>query len=112
MADELFDRVIADAARKREARREAKRAYLRAWRKANPDYFPAYRKAHPDYDRAPHAADSEAAIYAGRDVVGHILVRSGQITATDANGRRLGTYATDKLAMAAIIANARSGRTP
>jgi hypothetical protein len=34
MADELFDRVIADAASKREARL----AYDRAWREAHPDY--------------------------------------------------------------------------
>jgi hypothetical protein len=58
----LFDRVIADAARKR----EAKLASDRAWREAHPDYDRAYREknreaqracdrkwreAHPDYDR-------------------------------------------------------------
>jgi hypothetical protein len=52
-------------------------------------------------------ADSESAIYQDRDVVGHILVRAGKITATDASGRKLGVYPTDRAAMSAIIAKAR-----
>jgi hypothetical protein len=55
MADELFDQVIADAARKREARREARLAHAREWyrknREAKRARDRAWREAHPDYDR-------------------------------------------------------------
>jgi hypothetical protein len=66
MADELFDQVIADAARKREARRaydrayreknrEARLAYAREWyrknREAKRARDRAWREAHPDYER-------------------------------------------------------------
>ena len=40
---------------------------------------------------------SESTVYAGRDAVGSILVvRKGQVTATDAAGKRLGTFKTDR----------------
>jgi hypothetical protein len=54
--------------------------------------------------RTRHApdADSESAIYIGSAVVGHILVHNGVVTATDATGRHLGDFKSDKLAMAAI----------
>ena len=53
---------------------------------------------------APHAAASESTIYQGRDVVGSILVvQKGRVTATDATGKRLGTFKTDREAMAALL---------
>jgi hypothetical protein len=53
----------------------------------------------------PHAAASESAVYLGREAVGSILVvRKGQVTALDAAGKRLGTFGTDREAMAAILA--------
>jgi hypothetical protein len=63
--------------------------------------------------RTRHAADSESQVYAGRHIAGSILVRAGKITATDADGKLLGVFGTDKLAMAAILDAARSnvGRT-
>jgi hypothetical protein len=59
----------------------------------------------------PQAVAAESVVYLGRDVVGSILVvRKGQVTATDANGKRLGTFKTDREAMAAILAAARAER--
>ena len=59
----------------------------------------------------PHAA-SESAIYAGRELAGTVIVqRKGRVTATDASGKCIGTFATDRAAMAAIHAAARSRRT-
>ncbi len=53
------------------------------------------------------AETSESTVYAGRDVVGSILVvRKGRVTATDASGKRLGVYRTDREAMAAILTSA------
>jgi hypothetical protein len=58
---------------------------------------------------APHAEAST--VYLGRAVAGSILVvRKGQVTATDAAGKRLGVYRTDREAMAAILAAARAVR--
>jgi hypothetical protein len=57
--------------------------------------------------RRKEATDSESQIYAGNVVLGTILVKQGRITATDAAGAKLGTFASDKAAMAAIIAAAR-----
>jgi hypothetical protein len=71
MADELFDQVIADAARKREARREARRAYDRAYREKNREaklaYARAYREAHPDYERAYREKNREARLAYARE---------------------------------------------
>jgi hypothetical protein len=47
-------------------------------------------------------ADSESAIYDGNLAIGSILVRNGKVTATNAAGKKLGTFKSDKLAMAAI----------
>jgi len=52
-------------------------------------------------------ADSESSIYLGRHAVGNVIVRDGQVTATDANGNRFGVYKTGRQAMAAIIAAAK-----
>ena len=53
------------------------------------------------------AETSKSTVYAGRDVVGSILVvRKGRVTATDASGKRLGVYRTDREAMAAILTSA------
>jgi hypothetical protein len=47
-------------------------------------------------------------IYLGRAAVGSILVvRKGEVMATDASGKRLGVYPTDREAMAAILDKAR-----
>jgi hypothetical protein len=52
-----------------------------------------------------------SAVYAGRDAIGSILVvKKGQVTALDANGKRLGTFRTDREAMAAILTAARAAR--
>jgi hypothetical protein len=60
---------------------------------------------------APHAQASESAVYLGRDLAGSILVvRKGQVTATDAAGKRLGTFKTDREAMGAVLAAARAVR--
>jgi len=60
---------------------------------------------------ARYAAASESTVYVGRDAVGSILVvRKGQVTATDAAGKRLGVYRSDREAMAAILAAARAMR--
>ena len=60
---------------------------------------------------APHEAASESTIYAGRDAVGSILVlQKGRVTATDATGKRLGTFKTDREAMAALLTAARQAR--
>jgi len=54
------------------------------------------------------AEASESTVYAGRDAVGSILVvRKGRVTATDASGKRLGVYRTDREAMTAILRKAR-----
>ena len=56
----------------------------------------------------PHAAASESTVYLGRDAVGSIIVvRKGRVTALDAAGKRLGTFKTDREAMAAILHKAR-----
>jgi len=57
----------------------------------------------------PHAEAST--IYLDRDAVGTVLVvRKGQVLATDAAGKRLGTFRTDAEAMRAILAAARAVR--
>ena len=57
------------------------------------------------------AKASESAVYLGRDLAGSILVlRKGQVTATDAAGKRLGTFKTDREAMTAILTAARAAR--
>jgi hypothetical protein len=60
---------------------------------------------------APHAA-SESSIYSGRELAGTVVVeRKGRVMtalALDATGKRLGTFATGRAAMAAILAAARS----
>jgi len=59
----------------------------------------------------PHAQTSESVIYLGRVAVGSILVvRKGQVTATDASGKRLGTFRSDREAMTAILNAARAVR--
>ena len=56
----------------------------------------------------PHAATSESTVYLGRDAIGSIIVvGKGQVIATDAAGKRLGTFKTDREAMAAILDKAR-----
>ena len=66
----------------------------------------AHRKNAP-----PHAVAAESVVYLGRDAVGSILVvRKGQVTATDAAGRRIGVYRTDREAMTAILTAARKAR--
>ncbi len=56
----------------------------------------------------PQAPALESAVYLGRAVAGSILVvRKGQVIATDAAGKRLGIFQTDREAMAAILRAAR-----
>jgi len=58
---------------------------------------------------APHAEAST--VYLGRDAVGSILVvQKGRVTATDAAGKRLGVYRTDREAMTAILTAARAAQ--
>jgi hypothetical protein len=58
---------------------------------------------------APHAQASESAVYLGRDLAGSILVvRKGRVTATDAAGKRLGTFKSDREAMRAVLDAARA----
>jgi len=64
---------------------------------------------------APRAEASESAsestIYLDRDVAGSILVvQRGRVTATDAAGKLLGTFKTDREAMAEILAAAQKAR--
>ena len=60
---------------------------------------------------APHTAAPESSVYLGRDAVGSILIaQKGQVTATDAAGRRIGTFKTDREAMTAILAAAREAK--
>jgi hypothetical protein len=59
---------------------------------------------------APHARASESTIYLDRDAVGSIIIAKGVVTATDAADRRLGTFRTDREAMAAILTAAREAR--
>ena len=50
-------------------------------------------------------------IYLDRDVAGTVMVeRKGRVTATDAAGKRLGTFETDREAMRAILTAARAAR--
>ena len=57
---------------------------------------------------APHAEASESTIYLDRDAVGTVILeRKGRVAATDAAGKRLGTFKTDREAMAAILHKAR-----
>ena len=52
-----------------------------------------------------------SAVYAGRDAVGTVIVeRKGRVTALDAAGKRLGTFKTDREAMATILTAARAAR--
>jgi hypothetical protein len=52
----------------------------------------------------PQPAAAESVIYQGRAAVGTVLVvRKGQVTALDAAGKRLGTFATDREAMRAVL---------
>ena len=56
---------------------------------------------------APHAAASESVVYTGRIAVGKIEIRRrGEVVAFDADGRSLGTFATDAEAMRAILGRA------
>jgi hypothetical protein len=57
--------------------------------------------------RRKEATDSESAVYDGNRALGTILVKAGRVTATDVEGKKLGVFATDKEAMAAILAAAR-----
>jgi hypothetical protein len=58
-----------------------------------------------------HLEVSESTVYAGRDAVGTIVVeRKTRVIALDAAGKKLGVFATEKLAMAAILAVAREGK--
>jgi len=58
-------------------------------------------------------ATSELQVYLDRDIAGSILVvRRGEVTALDQDGKLIGTFANDRAAMAAVIAAARAGRTP
>ena len=51
---------------------------------------------------------TEQAIYLDRACVGTVLVEEkGRVVALDADGNLIGIYATDRAAMAAVIANAR-----
>jgi hypothetical protein len=60
---------------------------------------------------ASHVEASESTVYLGRDAVGSILVvQKGQVTATDATGKSLGTFRTDRDAMTAILARARAAK--
>jgi hypothetical protein len=53
-------------------------------------------------------ATSESTVYLDRDVAGTIVVvEKGRVIATDADGELIGVYATDRAAMAAVIAAAR-----
>jgi hypothetical protein len=59
----------------------------------------------------PRAATSESMIYLDRDVAGTVIVeRKGRVAAVDAAGKRLGTFKTDREAMAAILTAARAAR--
>ena len=60
---------------------------------------------------APRAPAFESTIYLDRDVAGTVVVeRKDRVIALDAGGKRLGVFATEKLAMAAILAVAREGK--
>jgi hypothetical protein len=64
-----------------------------------------------DKKAAPHGEASESTIYLDRDVAGTVILeRKGRVTATDAGGKRLGTFKTDREAMAAILTAARAAR--
>jgi hypothetical protein len=57
----------------------------------------------------PRAEASESTVYLGRDVVGCILDdQIGNLSATDAIGKSLGTFRTPRDAMNAIVAAARA----
>ena len=51
--------------------------------------------------------NSESSVYIDRDSAGTILVRNGVVSALDADGAKLGTFPTDRAAMAAIIDSAK-----
>jgi hypothetical protein len=58
---------------------------------------------------APYAAASE--VYLGRDLAGSIVVETkGVVRAFDADGKRLGTFGTDREAMREILERARAVR--
>jgi hypothetical protein len=57
--------------------------------------------------RKQSTSESTSSVYLDRDAVGSIVVKNGQVTGYDADGRRLGVYRTGKEAMSAIIAEAR-----
>lgn len=58
-----------------------------------------------------HGETSESMIYLDRAVAGTVIVeRKGRVAAVDAAGKRLGTFKTDREAMAAILAAARAAR--
>jgi hypothetical protein len=51
---------------------------------------------------------SESMIYLARDFAGTVILeRKGRVVAVDAAGKRLGTFKTDREAMAAILHKAR-----
>jgi hypothetical protein len=56
------------------------------------------------------ASQPWADAFDGRQHIGAVAMRAGKYLATDANGKKLGTYATSKLALAAI-AQAKPKRT-
>ena len=54
---------------------------------------------------------TESTVYLDRDVAGTVIVeRKGRVAAVDAAGKRLGTFKTDREAMAAILTAARKAR--
>ncbi len=60
---------------------------------------------------APQAGPSESTIYLDRTIAGTVIVeRKGRIAAVGADGRRIGVFETEKLAMTAILAAARNAR--
>jgi hypothetical protein len=60
--------------------------------------------------RKPKApADCESAVYDGRTLRGWIIVRRGEFTATNADRKRIGKFASGNDAMRAILAAARVG---
>lgn len=55
------------------------------------------------------AEAAESSVYLGSHEVGSIVVmQKGRVIATDATGRRLGTFKTDREAMSAIVTAARA----
>ena len=66
-------------------------------------------RAKPKRKRKPPAPRSESSIYDGNRLLGTITPKAGAFVASNAAGKRLGTFTIEKLAMDAIC---EAGREP